>query len=333
MLHLNKLGTRFFEITMIFSILIIFTIILLFFGAFFYCVFPLGKCTPIINQMMGNIGAPIEFPYPNFNLFSERVEFSGIMLSVVGALLGGLVSSLVTLFAAFIAFSAVTKKQTESNEIQKEIERISLISKYEEEILQLFDEKLGMNPIVEKVQANDTYHNLTEYDKQLVNFRWFLRPDLIWESEKISRNFIHREILGLNMVLISDDGERLSSKALHETLMWFRKIDRAYRVDIIKNEDLAQMWRQIVPFIQSNRLTFMENYFGREDCQSIRNVALAMYFYVSEPRQKWWFDKFFKTKHKTEVNPDFGHHVYKYTDPAFVRLVEERGEAWNDLST
>jgi hypothetical protein len=73
-------------------------------------------------------------------------------------------------------------------------------------------------------------------------------------------------------VIRPDDGARIDSQALHESLVWFRRLDRGIDAKLVHGEDLFRLWRQILPFIIQGRYSYLKRYFSQE-VQSIGNVA------------------------------------------------------------
>ena len=73
-------------------------------------------------------------------------------------------------------------------------------------------------------------------------------------------------------VVRPEDDARIDSQALHESLVWFRRLDRAVGAGLVHGEDLFRLWRQILPFIIQGRYSYLKRYFSQE-VQSIGNVA------------------------------------------------------------
>lgn len=67
--------------------------------------------------------------------------------------------------------------------------------------------------------------------------------------------------------------EYVSSPAFHQSLIWFRKTERAIKRDLLLPCELADWWRQILPMGWSGRLEYLRKYFsGKEDIESIAQV-------------------------------------------------------------
>ncbi|MDI3312298.1 MAG: hypothetical protein QJR05_12850 [Thermoanaerobacterium sp.] len=62
----------------------------------------------------------------------------------------------------------------------------------------------------------------------------------------------------------------LSSQAFHEVLLWFKRLKIAYNDKVVKNEDLLDLWRQILPFGVGDRLYYFFKYFsGKDEIESL----------------------------------------------------------------
>jgi hypothetical protein len=78
------------------------------------------------------------------------------------------------------------------------------------------------------------------------------------------------------------DGARVtqyvSSPAMHDCLLWFRRADRALQDGVLRHKELADWWRQTIFFGTSGRLEYMQKYFeGSPDIQSIiRVIAVSI---------------------------------------------------------
>ncbi|NBG89519.1 hypothetical protein [Isachenkonia alkalipeptolytica] len=68
--------------------------------------------------------------------------------------------------------------------------------------------------------------------------------------------------------------EYISTQALHESLVLFRRIEKLHKSKIIESIDLSDLWREILPYGTSNRLIFFGNYFSKHDTQSIAYVLM-----------------------------------------------------------
>lgn len=64
----------------------------------------------------------------------------------------------------------------------------------------------------------------------------------------------------------------ISTKAVHELMILFRRIEKLYKDGIIKKVDLADIWREILPFGVSGRPDFFSTYLLPSDIQSMKYV-------------------------------------------------------------
>ena len=68
--------------------------------------------------------------------------------------------------------------------------------------------------------------------------------------------------------------EYISTKAIHELMILFRRIEKLYKDGIIKKIDLVDIWREILPFGVSGRPEFFTSYLSDNDTKSMRYVIL-----------------------------------------------------------
>lgn len=169
-------------------------------------------------------------------------------------------SDLMSWFLAFIggiiAYRVIDHMQTS-------IERHSVIKDVEKTINDIFS-----TPIAKSNKSDDS--------DSKVNVRTVLHDDSPWEiylkgSTKIE---IHDNQRYVQIRDTNDYQEFIGTQAVHELLILFRRIEKLYKDSIIKPIDLADMWREILPFGTSGRLEFFKSYLSEYDIQSIVFVLL-----------------------------------------------------------
>lgn len=94
----------------------------------------------------------------------------------------------------------------------------------------------------------------------------------------------------------------LSSKAFQETLIWFRRVNRALQDKVITHEELLDLWHTILPLGFAGRANYFAKYFqGAEDIGAMVQVINATlraaikakthgplrYFYRYATEQDW----------------------------------------------
>jgi hypothetical protein len=82
----------------------------------------------------------------------------------------------------------------------------------------------------------------------------FRQPRSITPSEAGARYWKIREFRDPDGNIVQ---QYLASPAFHESLVWFRKVDRAIRYGVLLPEELADWWRQILPMGWSGRLEYL----------------------------------------------------------------------------
>ena len=163
----------------------------------------------------------------------------------VGTALGGLVS-LFLLFLLVHRYQRQNERQKLLHELSKEFAGIS------------------MTPCALGLSSNGLEKGIC------YKFTVALTRHVPWNApEQIKHDFTTAD----RLLLISGEEGRISATVLHEALFWFRRIHRAKRTGLLREEDLYQMWRQILPFVTDGRYGFLRRYWGQEDVKVILDVA------------------------------------------------------------
>ena len=184
--------------------------------------------------------------------------------------------------------------------MQTNINRHSIIKDIESTVNQLFSNDLAKSNYNIKLED--------EEERATVNVRTVLHDDYPWE-------YFDRKNEDKNKMIIEDTqrcvrirsheecNEYISTQALHEILIIFRGIEKLYKDSILKKIDLADMWREILPFAISGRLLLISSYFSKDDIELIVfvvfNTVLACDKYKIEQALKYFKEGYNKEKEKT----------------------------------
>lgn len=147
--------------------------------------------------------------------------------------------------------------------MQNSRERHMMIKDIEDSITVIMDMNFAKN------KMKDSQESL-----QIVNFRTVLHDDTPWIL--YSKDNIQITD-GQRFILVRDDEkfyELIGTALIHESLLWFRRVNKLYKDKIIKDEDLADLWRQILPFMRANKLAFYRSYLGEDDTYPILAVCM-----------------------------------------------------------
>ncbi|NNF60583.1 MAG: hypothetical protein HKN06_04540 [Gammaproteobacteria bacterium] len=188
---------------------------------------------------------------------------SNILLSVLGALLVGL-----------IAYILVNRHQTKSAQITKEIERQRLLHELEDGYQKIASTRCVWLPNKEGFKSSVTYNFTVALTREI---RWLPPQNIEYDWDT-----------GDRLVVFTADRDLISSSVLHEALFWFRRVHRAFVAKLLHPGDLYELWRQLLPFVTDSRYSFMVEYFGGmkrrgdEDVQAIQQVVQEVVDYCSE---------------------------------------------------
>ncbi len=166
---------------------------------------------------------------------------------------------LLAFLGGILAFRVIDNMQTN-------IERHTVIKDVENTLNQLYSSKLA------KIYTNLPAENKSDdkQEKSDVMIRTVLDDKAPW---KMFEGQDDVEIVdGQRYIQIRNEEkykEYLSTQAIHELEVLFRRIEKLYKNRILKPIDLADMWRELLPFAVSGRLDFYYSYLGESDVKSI----------------------------------------------------------------
>ncbi len=199
------------------------------------------------------------------------LEF-GVGKGLVVALIGWIVTFAVAQFV----FNQFQRKQLQ-------ISRFAAVAKFEDDMLVLHAAKTARRVYATEAVAFPNARDGEELELRFVldDQPWIPRtatpPKMVGGAPQIA----WRLISGQRFWAIRDGTDEhgsytdfVSSRAVMEAMSWFRKVSRACGENILRQEDLMHLWRQILPLAYCNRLTFMERYFqGAESIQEYIDVV------------------------------------------------------------
>jgi hypothetical protein len=168
---------------------------------------------------------------------------------VLGSSIGGIISGLVTFVVLFILVYIY----------QRQFERQKLLHELSKEFDKITSKRCVTN--LEKVGfKKDVKYIFTIALTREVP--WVTTTTPIYDFSTPDR-----------LLVFADKRALISSSVLHEAFAWFRRIHRAKKVKLLKNGDIYEMWRQVLPFVTDGRYTFLKNYWKQEDVTPILRVA------------------------------------------------------------
>ena len=167
-----------------------------------------------------------------------------------------LISWLLAFLGGFIAYRIVDNMQTS-------LERHSVISDLEEKINHLFSSPIAKSTCIKDLGLHS------------VTVRTVLHDFTPWKNYKNDSDVLTDDCQ--RYIKIRDDEqykEYISSQALHELLILFRRIEKLHKSRIIKDVDLSDLWRELIPACMSNRLGFLKSYYSQRDIESMLYVLM-----------------------------------------------------------
>ena len=198
----------------------------------------------------------------------------------------------------FIVFKSVDNMQTT-------IERHKVIKEVETEINKLFSEPIAKS------------NNNNKREVKNVNVRTVLHDNSPWEEYVKDKTKVIFEDTQKYVEIRSGNecNEYISTQAIHESLILFRRLEKLYKDSIIKPIDLADLWREILPFGVSGRLEFYKTYLHESDIKSILfvlfNTFLACEKYKVENGVKYFLDNFYKNEENKKNYKENNRYTFK----------------------
>lgn len=186
-----------------------------------------------------------------------------IILGNISAIIQGLFL-ISTITIAIIGFKKFRKRQIE-------ITRLGILQPVESDIINLFKTHTAR---IEKQPPNLESRELRAIlDNEP---KWVFTPDESSPEVIGQKSSVFKFIDGERYWLVGTDLEGnnrfLASQAFQETHLWFRRVERAHRTGVIIDNDLADLWRWILPFGFSGRLAYFAEYF-----QGDKDIATLVY--------------------------------------------------------
>ncbi len=205
--------------------------------------------------------------------------------------------------AGFIAYKLIDNMQTS-------IERHNMLASVENSISAIFDSKNAF------IIRHGEGPSPKEPDKNRVMVRSVLHDKSPWQViRSVETGEIEYMIIDSQRYIHirhnDETDDWISTQALHELLLKFRRIEKMYKSGIVKKIDLADLSREILPFGVSGRLEFFYAYYDEYDaecmafllmndvicCNKYRNSPMVNYFrdyYNSHPA----IHRFFSAKNR-----------------------------------
>jgi hypothetical protein len=202
--------------------------------------------------------------------------------------LSNIISWLTTIAVTFVIYLTYYRHQIKTAKSQKDIARLSILRSLEEDVMKIFKN----NSAKELESNNDEASIPLEFRAVLDNIPpWEYIPDK--ESSNVAGwpPPMCKIIDGQRYWLIrkevkSGKDQYLASQALQETLLWFRRMERGHKSGVIQSSDLADLWRFILPYGFSGRLSYMSRYFQGEE--EVRSVVYIVNQTIAECIKQQW---------------------------------------------
>lgn len=230
---------------------------------------------------------------------------SSLLSSITGA---HIVSWLVTIAVAGFIFWVFRRRQLDTIRSQKEIARHSILRTLEEDIASIFRDKSAQVLLFPESSNEQRAVEPREFRSILDNRPpWSYEPDNAAEqvagwNPPVSRFIDGQRYWLVRRIKIGTDlseQQYLASRALQETLLWFRRVAKAHKDQVVYADDLADLWRFVLPFGFSGRLQYFSKYFqGEEDIQAM--VSLINETLRCCCDRKWRMPLHYFTSYRTE---------------------------------
>ena len=173
--------------------------------------------------------------------------------------------------------------------MQTSIERHNVISEIESKINQIFSSPIAKRKNEKGELETIMVRTVLDDESPWMQFNKEIKPLIIDQQRYICiRKEPQRE-------------EYISTQALHEILIVSRRVEKLYKDGIIKRIDLADLWREFLPLILSNRIGFLSTYYSIRDVDSLLYVGLQTIISCHKIRLNTALEYFRKSLPKEEI--------------------------------
>ncbi len=149
------------------------------------------------------------------------------------------------------------------DDFQTRISRHAMIYEIENLISNLFSSDLALKENVDGIQKPAYLRTILD------DFTPWIKFDRENDKAKIVDK---QRYVKIRQIDADNSTDYISTKAIHELMMLFRRIEKLYKDGIIKKIDLADIWREILPFGVSGRQEFFSTYLLPSDIESMLYV-------------------------------------------------------------
>jgi len=259
-----------------------------------YCFFwQTYYCHIFVNEILYLFGIPPDIQDPTINFLEKKHEIFTLLFGSIFTFATSLFASLLTIIIAYFIFRSINQRQTE-------ITRLSFLRQHEEDIMRIMSEKTCLHPDV--FFSESKWGSIQDYTKkEYFNYRWALNeePWLVYDGPLDQFfKYAHLEIDGTNTIQFRFNGDRLSSKAIHEILAWFRSVNRARELKFVEDDDLELLWRPILAHSFNNRYKFLKLYF-QDDIRVFERLILDVIKIIRDRQPNTW------SHYKYQIDGDF----------------------------
>lgn len=158
--------------------------------------------------------------------------------------------------------------------MQNTMQRHQVIKDVENSINNIFSSNIALSRKTKKVWFTIKKDKTKVIKENGVSIRTILHDKTSWNiyCEKDDFTCVIKDKKYIKIREYEDYEEFISTQALHEILIMFRRIEKLYKDRILKDIDIADLWRELIPFGVYGRLEFFAHYFGQEDVRVIAYV-------------------------------------------------------------
>ncbi|MCK8060424.1 MULTISPECIES: hypothetical protein [unclassified Fusibacter] len=170
--------------------------------------------------------------------------------------IGDIINWIYAAIGAFVAYIVLHRMQNNR-------ERHSMVKEIEDTI----------NDLLMREEAKSSNLN-NDFKCQTVMYRTILHDESAWDMFKKENISIDGNQRFVRIRNTDQHIELVGTTLLHETLIIFRRMQKLYVDKIIKDEDLKDLWREIIPFMRAGKIEFFISYFGEDDVKPIISICL-----------------------------------------------------------
>lgn len=182
---------------------------------------------------------------------------------------------IVGVLAALVAWFLIHHGQRRAAEESRRIERATMLHDLDREYGAIMGRRCVIKDLPDPAprrRGGTQVEGVSVDPAEMWLFEMVLTRRVVWKTgpdrgaQKTAPN-AYRYVNGARCVSIAE-GYHVDTLTLHEVIAWSKRVASGLQAKVIDPRDIADMWRNILPWAKDNRFTFMAAFFGVSELNS-----------------------------------------------------------------